>query len=65
MKERRSQYTLREPGKGSEKNLTGDNDTNELFVPNNQINSNRSWEMTVCTELRPRAAESWLSDLGK
>lgn len=58
MKERRSQYILREPGKGSKENLTGESDTNELFVPNNQINSNWSWEMIVCTELRPRAAES-------
>lgn len=57
MKERRSQYILREPGQGSKKNLTGESDTNELFVPNNQINSNWSWEMTVGTELRPIAAE--------
>lgn len=56
MKERRSQYIPREPGKGSEKNLTGESDTNDLFVPNNQINW--SWEMIVCTELRPRAAEN-------
>lgn len=58
MKERRSQYIPREPGKGSNKNLTGESDTNELFVPNNQINSNWSWEMIVGTELRPRAAGS-------
>lgn len=58
MKERRSQYIQREPRKGSKKNLTGESDTNELFVPNNQINSNWSWEVTVFTELRPSVAES-------